>query len=453
MFGHVLWHTGAKHSRLCTTVIDIRFCNYNKDYQQRLGFLKVVSRVGKGARGGPEDILDRVKSLYPLYGRQSLAGRSVEDFKPKELIRTDSAPSWILGFVPKTLDRLIRWAEMVGLISPSGRLSEWATILDDIRTCPEETSWLRDNPFVLSIEERAFFVQLLFFHDQVLPILVNHLGKLDTGTAIGVADGCVLVTTSIGDLLDQIKANSPTELQTRLDLRDLLERIGKQYKIDDPRKLVNAETRHDIVKGLADGRLKGVRVRLAEYHAISRFEQLTDLGLLTKDDPVNLTLDEMSKEKARTSWTWYVTPHLSSAAKILPTEIRYLETFFRESWIRFCSTGFGIEARELDAFDDQRQIATVLDETLQEARRKLGPVQLHTWSSLSCLRALGQGYLLELRTIERLLEAMRIDPHTASAVRLSGRAELRGRTVVVPTSGLSDMLKDHTVRKGDDNAQ
>jgi hypothetical protein len=434
-------------------VIDIHFCNYNKDYQQRLGFLKVVSRVGKGSRGGPEDILDRVKSMYPLYGRQSLAGRSVEDFKPKELIRTERAPSWILGFVPKTLDRLIRWAEMVGLISPSGRLSEWATILDDIRSCPEETSWVRDNPFVLSIEERAFFVQLLFFHDQVLLILVNHLGKLGAGTAIGVADGCVLVTTSIGDLLDQIKGNGPTELQTRLELRNLLERIGKQYKIDDPRKLVNAETRHDIVKGLADDRLKGVRIRLAEYHAISRFEQLTDLGLLTKDDPANPTMDEMSKEKARTSWTWYVTPRLSAAANILPAEIRYLETFFRESWIRFCSTGFGNEERDLDAFNDQRQIATFLDETLQEARRKLGPVQLHTWGSLSCLRALRQGYLLEIKTIERLLEAMRIDPYTASAVRLSGRDELRGRTVVVPNSGLSDLLKDHIVREGADNAQ
>jgi hypothetical protein len=107
--------------------------------------------------------------------------------------------------------------------------------------------------------------------------------------------------------------------------------------------------------------------------------------------------------------------------------------------------GFGQKTRELDTFGDQRQIAELLDETLPLARRQIGPVQVHTWASLSCLRALGRGFLLELSTIERLLEAMRIDPHTSNAVRLSGRAELRGRTAAVPKTGLSELLKECTV--------
>jgi hypothetical protein len=430
-------------------VIEVRFCNYNKDYQHRLGFLKVVSRVGKGARGGPDDILDHVRSLYPGGRRQPLAGRRVEEFNPKELIRDQRMPSWIVGFVPKTLDRLLWWAEKVGLVAQSGRLSEWAAILDGIRSHPGEMSWVLDNPFVLSLEERAFFVQLLFFHDQILPFLVSHLGQFDAGTAIGVAESCVLVTRSIGDLLDRVKGNNPTEMQVRLELRDLLERIGMQFKIDDPRRLVNSETRRDIVKSLAGDRLKGVRVRLAEYHAISRFEQLTDLGLLTKENPHNPPPDEASREKARTSWTWYVASGLPAAARILAGRVAELEPFFQETWMRFCALGFGHKTRELDAFEDQRQIAALLDETLPAARRQLGPIQVHTWGSLSCLRALGQGFLLELSTIERLLEAMRIDPHTSNSVRLSGRAELRGRTAAVPKTGLSELLKDCTVAQGD----
>ena len=398
-------------------MIEVRFCNYNKDYQQRLGFLKVVGRVGQGARGGPDDILDHVRSLYPVGQRPPLAGRRVEEFNPKELIRDQCVPSWIVGFVPKTLDRLVWWAEKVGLVAQSGRLSEWAAILDGIRSHPGETSWVEDNPFVLSLGERAFFVQLLFFHDQVLPFLVNHLGQFDAGTAIGVAESCVLVTQSLGDLLDRIKGNSPTELQLRFELRDLLERIGTQFRIDDPRRLVNSETRRDIVKSLVGERLKGVRVRLAEYHAISRCEQLTDLGLLTKEDPHKPPADEASREKARTSWTWYVTAGLPAATRILSPRVADLEQFFQESWLRFCTVGFGHKTRELDAFEDQRQIAALLDETLPLARRQLGPVQVHTWASLSCLRAIGQGFLLELSTIERLLEAMRIDPHTSNSVR------------------------------------
>jgi hypothetical protein len=88
-------------------VLDVRFCNYNKDYQQRLGFLKVVGRVGLGARGGLDDFLDRLKALYPEGRRPSLPGCRIEEFDPKALLRTEAAPSWIVGFVPKTLDRLV----------------------------------------------------------------------------------------------------------------------------------------------------------------------------------------------------------------------------------------------------------------------------------------------------------------------------------------------------------
>jgi hypothetical protein len=378
-----------------------------------------------------------------------LAGRRAEEFNPKDLIRDPRVPSWIVGFVPKTLDRLVWWAEKLGLVAQSGRLSEWAAILDGIRSSPGESSWEGDNPFVLTLEERAFFVQLLFYHDQVLPFLVHHIGQYDAGTAFGVAESCVLATQSIGDLLDRVKGGNPTELQLRLELRDLLERIGKQYKIDDPRKLVNSDSRHDIVKGLQSERHKGVRVRLAEFHAISRFEQLTDLGLLTKENPHNPPSDEASREKARTSWTWYVGPGLPAAARILTPRVSDLEPFFQETWLRFCATGFGHKTRELDAFEDQQEIAAILDATLPLARRQLGPVQVHTWASLTCLRALGQGLLLELATVDRLLEAMRIDPHTSSSVRLSGRAELRGRTAAVPKTGLLDLLKDCTVAEGD----
>lgn len=449
MFGRESLRTEARRSNWRRAVIEPRFCNYNKDYQQRLGFLKVVSRVGKGARGGPDDILDRVRAIYPGYRRPTLPSRSVEDFNPKELICTELAPSWIVGFVPKTLDRLISWAEMVGLLAQSGRLSEWANILEGVRSQPDETSWTRDNPFLLSVAERAFFVQLLFFHDQVLPLLVMHLGQMDAGTAIGVAESCVLVTQSLGEFFDQIQGNSPNELQTRMELRDLLERIGRQYRIDDPRRLVNAESRRGIVKSLVGDRVKGVRVRLAEYHAISRFEQLTDLGLLTKEDPNTPSAGGATQEKVRTSWTWYVAPGLPAAAKILGAQVTDLERFFQESWIRFCATGFGQRTNTLDAFRDQRQIAALLDDTLPLARRQLGPVQVHTWASLSCLRALDQNHLLELCTVSKLLDAMRVDPRTANSVRLSGRAELRGRTAAVPKTGLSELLQDHTVSEGE----
>jgi hypothetical protein len=427
-------------------MIELHFCNYTRPYQQRLGFLKIVARIGQGARGGPEDIHDRLMALYGQ-DRRRLFG--FDDFKPEQLVRDERVPSWIVGFVPKTLDRLVTWAEMVGLVAQSGRLSEWATILSGVQYGTESATWNDDNPFILSTEERAFFVQLLFFHDQVLPCLVARLADFDVGTKIGVAKSCLLVAGSLGDLLDNIKGNSATELQIRQMLCKVLERIGSEFGLTDKSAIVSAKQRDETIRRLHGEQSKGVRVLTAERQAVTRFEQLTDLGLLLKEDPHNPPTDEASREKARTSWTWYIAPGLPAAARILSPRVTDLERFFEDSWMRFCAVGFGQKARELDAFEDQRQIAELLDETLPRARRQIGPVQVHTWASLSCLRALGRGFLLELSTIERLLEAMRIDPHTSNSVRLSGRAELRGRTAAVPRTGLSELLKDYTVAGGD----
>jgi len=342
---------------------------------------------------------------------------------------------------------------MVGLIAPSGRLSEWVTILEGLDPNLRETDHVDHNPFILSTEERAFFIQLLFYHDQVLPYLLCHLAKLNAGAKIDVASSCIYIIQSLGDLLDRLRGNGLDEMRVRLELRDLLERIGRQYRLDDPRRLVNSEARADFVKEFKGGKLRKVRVHLAEYHAICRFEQLTDLGLLTKEPTDHPNKDARSREDVRTSWTWYVTPGLTTAAQILAPQVGNLEAFLGESWIGFCSAALGQKTKSLDAFSDQRQIVALLDDTLPLARRQIGPVQVHTWGCLSSLHAFGQGYVLELKTIERLLEAMRIDPHTSNAVRLSGRGELRGRTAAVPTTGLSELIKDHAIREGEDNGR
>lgn len=428
-------------------MIEVRFCNYNMDYQQRLGFLKWVCSVGKDVRGGTNEFLSRIRALYPDPDRHRSPSvfEARNAFEPDKLIRRDEVPSWSIGFVPKRLDRLILWTEMVGLIAPTGRLSEWATILDGLKS---ESDRKTENPFILSIEERAFFVQLLFYHDQVLPFLVCHLAQLDSGDRIDVAQSCLYIIESLGDMLDRLHGAGVDEIRIRLELRDLLERIGKQYGLADPRSLVKTETRAEFVRDFKSGRLKRVRVHLAEYHAICRFEQLTDLGLLTKGSPEQLPQDAKRKERDRTSWAWYVTPKLRFSAKILGPQIETIESFLRGSWISFCAAAFGHDAKPLDASSDRRKIVSFLDAALPHARRRIGPVQVHTLGSLACLQAFGQGYLLELNTIEKLLETMRIDPRTANAVRLSGRDELRGRTVAIPATGLSEVINDHAVSEG-----
>ena len=52
------------------------------------------------------------------------------------------------------------------------------------------------------------------------------------GVSIGVAESCVLVSQSLGDLLDSVKGNSPAELQLRLELRDVLELLAVAVSLE-----------------------------------------------------------------------------------------------------------------------------------------------------------------------------------------------------------------------------
>ena len=87
-------------------------------------------------------------------------------FDPQAMLQLDEIPSWQPGFSFQRLDRLVLWAEMVGLITSAGRLAEWSKplISDHPPFLPHAEEF--PNPFLLSRRERAYFLALLMYHDQ-----------------------------------------------------------------------------------------------------------------------------------------------------------------------------------------------------------------------------------------------------------------------------------------------
>jgi hypothetical protein len=338
--------------------------------------------------------------------------------------------------VPKVYDRLILWAQMIGIIAPTGRLSEWANVLNAL--APQRN--LRDfgacNPFVLSNAERIFFVHLLFYHDQVLPILVNLLGHFPAGTRIGVAAACRLVSQSMAEFLDRLHQEGPEGLKTRVALRDTLEKIAHEYTLPDVHALTNPKTRPAAVEALANSRRPGTRVLTAERQAVCRLEQLTDLGLLTKEDPAAPPASAEAVGTARTSWTWYTTEHLPAAAATLGAGD--LEHFLRRSWIKFSTAS--LPESDFHAAADQAEFAVFLDRALPIVRRQIGPVQVHAWAVLACVLAANAGVIIEIDDVHRLLSALHADPRTNHLVRLGGTDSFRGRNVVVPVEGITGVL-------------
>ncbi len=430
-------------------MITPRCCNYNIDYQQRLGFLKVVCVVAEHARGGTPEILERLRALYPdARGPVAMQSRP-EPFDPVSLLRRDDVPSWQPGFTFQRLDRLVLWAEMLGIIAPNGRLSEWARMLQALDPRDGAHSWASHNPFVLPIRERTFFVQLLCYHDHALPLLISHLGKLEPGTRIRAKEACVLITRALSDLLQEAQGQGPEELDLRTALRDVLERIGERYRIAEPRRLQSSQHRQSALGDIEAAR--GRRVHLAEYHAVCRFEQLTDLGLLTKESIDDPPADDAARAEARTAWLWYVTPALIAASKVLGEHGTDMERFITMGWMSFCEVGFNHPCRRLSPIHDQATLAKFLDDSLSQARRQLGPVQVHTWASIAILRAFEAGILFELDDVFHLLDRLRTVPEAGELVRLGGRKSLHGRTASVGHGSLAATLSTHPIHLGADD--
>lgn len=425
------------------------FCNYDRDYQQRLGFLKLVCRVGEGARGGPQDILNRLKLVYTRTPYALPSKEIVTPFSPHDLLRHPDIPSWQPGFTLETLDHLVTWAKRIGIIAATGRVSEWGTILQGLDVSREKEPRALENPFLLSLRERAFFIQILFYHDQVFPFLLSHLSKLVPWTRVGVGESCVLITHSIGDFFNSIKGNSPDDIGVRATLRSVLERIGRKYEFNPPASLLSSEARAGLLKELT-GKRKGSRNYVAEKQAVCRFEQLVDLGVLKKEGPELHPKNGDERAKARTSWVWYVTPGLVSAAEIISDRLGDIDYFLSHSWMQFCKRAFQLEVQRLNPFSNQLDMARHLDVTLPKARRQIGPIQMHTWASLACLHALAENQVMEISDVRTLLLAIHRDSRLNSNLRLSGQMTLRDTTVAVPSkANFLALLKENPIKRED----
>ncbi len=440
-------------------MLPVQFCNYNLDYQQRLGFLKLTVWAGETVRGGKEELQRRIEALYVPSARKSArsnrpgssspAGRENSRplgakgwLDPEALLQHDEIPSWQPGFTFQRLDRLVLWAEMLGLVTPAGRLAEWAKPLSVEKSDVRSNTKMLSNPFLLSRRDRAYFLALLAYHDQVLLHLVSSLSHLGPGVRVEVRDGCIETAQAIGRTLDCVSGTNIRDVRTRQALRSLLQRMAAGEHLSNKFALCDPEER---VRALQQMKDKSTRNHLAEYHAVCRFEQLTDLGLLVKDDPRTPPTSVGERERSRKSWVWYTTESLDEFGRCIRDVGCNVEDYLQSRWSRSCLLDHGYSS-ELNAGRDQREIAILLDNALPRARRQLGAIQVHTWVFIAALDAIDQGFVLEFDQAYSLLDAMRHDQRYSDCLRQSGQQTYLGRTALVMGSSLQDYVCRYPIK-------
>jgi hypothetical protein len=426
-------------------MLPVQFCNYNLDYQQRLGFLKVVAWAGRNVRGGKEELQRKIESLYGKAGdRPKKAGRLSSNtglpFDPEILLRHEEVPSWQPGFSSQRIDRLVLWAEMLGLVTPAGRLAEWSKpLIEDEKSFDPHLP--EANPFLLSGRDRSYFLALLMFHDHVLFHLASALARLEPGRRIDARRACIEVTKALCLTLDCAAGVNIHAARSRQMLRDLLERLAGTEHISNKHAFLNLSERENAFQQME---ARTTRNHLAEYHAVCRFEQLTDLGLLVKEDPSKPSITDDARERARKSWAWYTTAGLRSFCPDEHNGACNVEDYLESQWAKSCFLGQR-NATELDPIKDQVEIAKLFDGALPRARRQLGAIQVHTWVFIAALDAIDRGMSLEFKHAYALLDAIRHDQRYSGYLRQSGQQTYLGRTASLIAGSMYDNVCQYPI--------
>jgi hypothetical protein len=443
-------------------MLPVHFCNYNLDYQQRLGFLKLLVWAAQGVRGGKEELQRRIESVYspsaakgkktgPASSRMSKPVRSVRlsgDFDPETLLQLNEIPSWQSGFSLHRLDRLVLWGEMLGLITSAGRLAEWSKPLISDHAPANLHPGSFPNPFVLSRRERAYFLALLMYHDHVLLHLTSALSQLSPGMRIEARTACFQIITALCRTLDCSSGANLQAVRARQSLRELVERLAEAEHIVNKRALLSEPERSRALDQIT---AKSTRDHLAEYHAVCRFEQLTDLGLLVKENPSNPPLTKEERDLARKSWVWYTTDALKTFGRYVQSVKCDVERYLQEHWAKSCFAG-QCEPRALEATRDQQEIAALLDAALPRARRQFGAIQVHTWVFIAALDAVDRGLALEFGQAHALLDAIRHDQRYSPYIRQSGQQTYLGRTALVMSGTMAEHICQYPIdNRGSNN--
>src|SRR5262249_39342394 len=142
------------------------------------------------------------------------------------------------------------------------------------------------------------------------------LGSLPAWTRLGIHDSCLETLEALGSFADGTEGEGIEQVHLRIELRALFKRIAHRWKRERT-ALVSTARRAETLAALRRSTAGHGRNRLIEYHALCRFEQLTDLGFLVKETPSHPATSLKQRRHLRAGWGWHVTPGLVDAASIL----------------------------------------------------------------------------------------------------------------------------------------
>lgn len=399
-----------------------------QDFYLRLGYLKTLAFVLDASRRSAlnqalerrlvtplfepaskyKPLWDQVARLLPMRPpSQSTKAISVSE----ALLAVSDCPSILFAITPETTYKILDWGRDVEFIGRGNQITERALVLRALLPSTDADRFLAGdpmawNPFRLTVGERIFFLYHLGEIDETFFHLIDSLPGSSAVHALEANDASKLLCKAMFKFLtrveDQVLPRETPRYRTALDLAcviadelgvtdfsTLCGRRGASRRIGRPTKR----------KGLTRGtEIERRTTKNADHQTIPRFEQLTDLGFLTKvrdgdtNDPSHLA--------DRRRWRYFPT-EIADRWKNGRTGDTVGPDFLQSRFAGTTVRALGL-AGSAELMSDL-VIARYFWRAYQEIRRPVGHTPFDSVALLGMVRAAVDGLAIEINDFHRLL--------------------------------------------------
>jgi hypothetical protein len=410
-----------------------------QDFYLRLGFLKVIAACLSAERRSvaadsiirrlERPLFDAVGDCPELQESAGLAarltargGRQGRDYRAVEVVEALAAqaavPSALYAVTKKTAYKILDWARDVELVVRANQISERALILKSL--LPHDRverffggdagAW---NPFQLTRSERIFFLYHAVDRDLVTVELVTSLAEVGSGTTIEARDASRMTCAALFKVLEANERQSDAaSIQAHRAALDLTLTMADEVDAPVPphwhkhaqARLASNARRPSPRTSIRPGGAKSVRktTKNADHQTIPRFEQLVDLGFLSK--PGAESDDPAASLEARRRWRYSPTEACKRWMRGLASPSTSLRDDFKyRGFARAALQAFDASPIEPSTSPAPLDVATRTWIAYQVVGRAVGMTPVDTIALRVMLDAAADGVVIEMYHVHRLL--------------------------------------------------
>ena len=392
--------------------MQLSFIKYNGGKFQRLGLLKILlALLNPQKRSTSADAINRklsdlfIEIQHPIKSNNKT--KPVNRYLAGKLIIAADSPSYILRITDKYIHEILRWGMICGFVGSGNQISERGLILRNLMG-EEAVSSIIDksyhiNPFRLTKEEKLYFLYRLLEIDSSTYFLIKRLADHEVGDPIDGVSADHIACHSFYDLY-QIMNESRSiskDIIVRQLLRDLIGKmvselglesdIPLRYKVQTPMRPLRTTKLKDPYRALTRK-----KTNTSDDEAITRFEYLTDLGMLQKKTGGH---DCDNEEDVLYSWKYRVTPVLKKFASKMPDE--YIKDFCYIKFAEAATSFIDKECETLTMDNDAIELASRAYEAYQLIKKPFGHTSVESIAIITMIKAVCEFKILEVNAIHK----------------------------------------------------